>query len=301
MAAAPRWTDERLEHDRLIAITRFRDERVTEPLDQYVRAFDAYRGHVERLLDATGDLADLSGNRVAILTDPDLLEVLRYMAGPPISADDLKTVADATLTPSRLAADPAMATRVAETVRLALDRRRFPWVSEGRMPMPGERDAAVLASTALIATQRLSTHRRSTGKNSQEQAVADALAGVGFTAVPTRTIATLGDAPGPGGFCGECMLGTRKADFVIGLPGGRTMAVECKVSNSSTNSVKRLNNDAAAKAQRWLGEFGTVQMVPAAVLSGVFKRHNLTAAQDSGLSLFWAHDLGAFTSWVAGA
>jgi hypothetical protein len=42
--------------------------------------------------------------------------------------------------------------------------------------------------------------------------------------------------------------------------------------------VKRLNNDAAAKAEYWLKEFGTSQVIPAAILSGVFKVTNLTQA-----------------------
>ena len=77
------------------------------------------------------------------------------------------------------------------------------------------------------------------------------------------------------------------------------MAIECKVSNSATNSVKRLNNDAAAKAEAWLKDFGTRQVVPAAVLSGVYKLHNLEEAQNRGLALFWAHDLKALTEWIA--
>ena len=75
------------------------------------------------------------------------------------------------------------------------------------------------------------------------------------------------------------------------------MAIECKVSNSATNSVKRLNNDAAVKAKYWIKQFGTAQVVPAAVLAGVFKVLNLEQAQTRGLTLFWSHDLekiGAF-------
>jgi hypothetical protein len=75
------------------------------------------------------------------------------------------------------------------------------------------------------------------------------------------------------------------------------MPLECKVTNSSTNSIKRLNNDAAVKADIWLKEFGTAQTVPAAMLSGVFKLHNLVDAQRH-LTLFWAHDLAAFVDWI---
>jgi len=76
------------------------------------------------------------------------------------------------------------------------------------------------------------------------------------------------------------------------------MAVECKVSNSSTNSIKRLNNDAAVKATTWRREFGTTQIVPTAVLAGVYALRNLVDAQESGLTLFWAHDLQSMFDWM---
>jgi AcrR family transcriptional regulator len=294
----PRWSDEELEVDRQVSITRFREERLREPLEQYLETFDTYRGVVEDLLEATVDLTKLSPPEIDVLTDPALLEALRYLAGPPISKDDLEVLADGSLSPKQLKADPAMALRVVETILVALDRRRFPWVAEGREPGEAEREAAALASAALLATQRLSTSRRSESKDVQEQAVADALSGADFEEVPTRTIKTLDNAPQNGEFCRESLFGTRKADFVVGLWDGRKMPVECKVSNSSTNSVKRLNNDAAVKATRWMEEFGTVQTVPAAVIGGVFKAHNLKAAQLSGLTLFWVHKLDAMLDWI---
>ena len=85
---------------------------------------------------------------------------------------------------------------------------------------------------------------------------------------------------------------------MIGLFDGRTMPLECKVSNSSTNSVKRINNDAAVKAESWRHDFGSTQVVPGAVLSGVYKVHNLENAQSRGLTLFWAHDLQMLVTWL---
>lgn len=128
--------------------------------------------------------------------------------------------------------------------------------------------------------------------------MAERLLTAGLVQVPAREIATLMDAPDPGEFCGEALFGNRKADLVIRLWDGRAMPTECKVSNSSTNSVKRLNNDAAVKADRWLQDFGTVQTVPAAVLAGVYKRHNLEDAQNTGLTLFWAHDLEPMVAFI---
>jgi hypothetical protein len=297
-ARAPRWSAEELEVARRAAITKFREERLREPLEQYLDAFDRYRTTVDALLQITDDLTEMSIGNIEMLSEPGLLEALRYVAGPPISEDDLKVLADASLASRRLREDRDMAQRVLETVLIALDRRRFRWVVEGRRPEQTEREAAVLASAALMATQRLATSRRSESKTAQEQVVATALKTAGFEEVPPRSISTLAGAPQAGQFCAESMFGTRKADFIVGLWDGRKMPLECKVSNSSTNSVKRLNNDAAVKAVRWIEEFGTVQTVPAAVLSGVYKRHNLEAAQEAGLTLFWAHRLDAMLEWI---
>jgi hypothetical protein len=75
-------------------------------------------------------------------------------------------------------------------------------------------------------------------------------------------------------------------------------AIECKVFNSSINSIKRLLGDAAAKAEAWLRDFGTLQVVPTAVLSGVYKRAHLEQAQRRGLTLYWAHRLHDLVDWI---
>ena len=80
------------------------------------------------------------------------------------------------------------------------------------------------------------------------------------------------------------------ASDIIATLGPSRDAHRGKVSNSSTNSVKRLNNDAAVKATSRKTDFGLRQVVPSAVLSGVYKLHNLLDAQERGLTIFWAHD-----------
>jgi XamI restriction endonuclease len=295
----PVWTSDQLDLKRLEAIEIFRHRRMEEPLEQYVEQFDDYQGVIEDLLESTVDLSQLDGSLVRVLTDPKLLEMFRYLAGPPISEDDLKVLAEAVLTRQRIGRDPAMVARIREIVLSGLDRRRFPWVIERREPTEAERQAAIVASAALIATRRLETARRSDGKREQEASVHVALRAMNFTQVASRRIAVLGDSPRPGEFCAESDLGGRKADVVVGLWDRRVMPIECKVSNSSTNSVKRLNNDAAVKAETWRHEFGIRQVVPTAVLGGVYKLHNLVDAQRRGLSLFWAHDLQSLTNWIA--
>lgn len=299
MISRPVYSQEELESWRLQAIEEFRRDRMEEPLEDYLEAFDEYMGATEELLEATVDLSDLEGQALHVLSDPGLTEALRYLAGPPISLDDLKTLASApSLNVRRLKNDPSLVRRIVQTVLIGLDRQRFPWVLEGREPSEAERSAAVLASAALMATRRVGTKRRNAGKAEQEERVEAALLGAGMKKVPTRNITNLALAPGIGEFCRESMLGNRKADFVVRLWDQRVMPLECKVSNSATNSVKRLNNDAAVKAEVWRQDFGARQVVPAAVLSGVYKLHNLEDAQSRGLSLFWAHDLDVMLQWV---
>jgi hypothetical protein len=295
----PVWTDDLLEAARIKAIAAFSKERLEEPLEDYLEAFDEYQGHVEEVLEATVDLTELDTTALDVLCDARLLEAFRYLAGPPISEDDLKVLADArSLTRSTLEGTPDLVQRLIGVVRQVLDRRRFAWVVEGREPTEAERNAAVLASAALMAASRAQTRRRTLGKDQQEEMVKAALRELGFAEVPSRTIKTISHAPSPGQFCGESVLGNRKGDIIVRLWDDRVMPIECKVSNSSTNSVKRLNNDAAVKATSWKTDFGLRQVVPSAVLSGVYKLHNLRDAQERGLTLFWAHDLAPLTEWI---
>lgn len=299
MIDPPIWTDDQLESARSKAIAAFSKERLEEPLEDYLEAFDEYQGHVEVVLETTVDLTELDTTALDVLGDPRLLEAFRYLAGPPISEDDLKVLADASsLARSTLEGKPELVQRLIGVVRQVLDRRRFAWVVERREPTEAERNAAILASAALMAASRTQTRRRTLGKDQQEEMVKVALRELGFAEVPSRPIRTISHAPAPGHFCGESVLGTRKGDIIVRLWDDRVMPIECKVSNSSTNSVKRLNNDAAVKATSWKTDFGLRQVVPSAVLSGVYKLHNLREAQERGLTLFWAHDLAPLTEWI---
>src|SRR5262249_22472293 len=129
----------------------------------------------------------------------------------------------------------------------------------------------VVAAAAMRAFRQVETWRRTQGKKRQEDDVREFLAaGCGLVEVPPRTISNLHKAPEPGQFCAESLVGSRRADIPVRLPDGRLMPIECKVSNSGTNSYKRINNDAAVKAVVWNAELGSANCVPAAVLSGVF-------------------------------
>jgi hypothetical protein len=274
--------------------------RLAESLEVATEAHDDYAARFEELLAATNDLLDFGRDSIEVLADKRLQEAVRYLAAPPISEDDLKVLADIpSLAPKRIESEPELRAKLTDTIRAALDPRRFPWLKDGRSPTADERSGAVVASAALAGAQRVATSRRSQSKTDQEEAVRVELRRAGFTQVAPAPVDTLAHAPSPGHFCSECLVGSRQADILLSTYDHRMVAIECKVSNSSTNSIKRLNNDAAVKAEVWRKDFGERHVVPVAVLSGVYKLHNLAEAQARGLTLFWAHDLRPLTDWIA--
>ena len=301
MIDPPVWNDAQLDADRDKAVTAFSKERLEEPSGDYLKAFDEYLEHIEEFLTSTANLRSINDETALdVLSDPRLLDVFRYLAGPPISVNDLKVLADApSLARSNLQENFDQVERLLGVVREVLDFRRFVWIAEEREPTEAERSAAVLASAALMAASRTQTRRRNIGKDKQEKQLKEALAELGLTEVPSRNIQTISHAPALGEFCGESMFGNRKGDIIVRLWDARVMPIECKVSNSSANSIKRLNNDAAVKAEIWKTDFGRLQVVPTAVLSGVYNLRNLRDAQDRGLTLFWAHDLAQLTDWIS--
>jgi XamI-like restriction endonuclease len=296
----PRWSDAQLDEARQRAIDDFRRERLQEPLAAYQAWLTQSRATMQNLLVRTNDLANIAEHAVVILSDRDLRDAFRYLAGPPISLDDLAVLAEAdSLSPGRLRGDEALVQRVIGTVLAGLDRGRFPWVLEHRAPTQEERETAIVASAALRATQKVATSRRTEVKDAQEERVKAALRTRGFTEIARRPMHHIADAPQPGEFCGETIFATRNADIVAGLWDRRAMPIECKVSNSAVNSIKRVKNDVAAKATTWRTRFGEDNVVPVAVLGGVYDLPMLIDVQQRGLTLFWAHDLDAMMDWIA--
>ena len=212
----PVWTRQELDDERKSALEHFRQSRHTEPLDLYLELFDDYRDVVEEVLEQTVDLARLREEAVNLLADKRKFEVIRYLSGPPVSEDDLKILIQAqSLTANRFKSDPALVDRLVTFIQNCHDRRRFPWINESWEPEEHDRNAAILATTALLAMRRLETLRRSESKL-QERLVATQLRNSGFKQVPSRRVQVLSEAPKRGEYCDEAMLGTRKADFLVG-------------------------------------------------------------------------------------
>jgi hypothetical protein len=123
---------------------------------------------------------------------------------------------------------------------------------------------------------------------------------LGFREVPRRRINALGDL-GRGEFCPEALVAGIKCDIPVGLRNGRYLLMECKASSTSVNSVKRLNHEVGDKANRWRLAFGE-QAYTIAVLSGVFRKTNLVAAQnEQGIYIVWERDLRPLVDFVRSA
>src|SRR6266511_3702376 len=102
------WSTEELASELAKSIAIFREQRILEPLEAYLEVFDQYRAVVEDLLEDTVDLDRLRERAPAILSNPQSADILRYLVGPPISADDLKVIAEAVLSGRRLQTEVGM-------------------------------------------------------------------------------------------------------------------------------------------------------------------------------------------------
>lgn len=291
----PIWTLEQLTAGAAKSTDAFRENRLDEAREDYTEHFEDALDAIEDLLEATNDLLSLPVDGRGVIVSPRHLEAFRYLAAPPISQDDLETLS--AVRAKDFASErgwPSVVTWIQDT----LDAHRFPWVREHREPTDSERKTATISTAAQIAARRILTSRANDAKAAQEDLVKNALRDAGFIEVPPRRIANLHAGPSPGEFCGESELGGSKADVIVRLPDFRTLAIECKVSNSSVNSYKRVNHEAANKAKNWIQKFGTQEIVAAAVIGGVYSPAALVKAQELGLTLWWSHDIDVMIDWI---
>lgn len=292
----PHWFEDDLENARQAALTAFVAERGREGTQRYEELFAICEQAVELLFQETNDLLRFEGK--VLRANPTLIAVARYLAAPPISQDDLNTLAGGTLA-GRKRIGEELAERAVLIVRAAWDPIRFPWVSETRSPTDAEKLTAIRWTAGIWAVEVLRTERRGQSSKRQETVVVAGLERLGWQLSPLRRVGSLDELP-RGSFSREAQLAGSKCDVPVRLQDGRLLAIECKVSNSAINSVKRLNREVGGKADQWRRAFGE-QVIPAAVLAGVFKLGNLIDAQErQRVAIFWEHDLESLFDFVKG-
>lgn len=299
------WNDSELAIEAQRALDEFVDRRLAETSTSYVAHVLRHKQSIFSLfkLLQSVDPSNPDPQSVReILLDEGMFSALRYMAGPPVSSDDLGVLVTRDvkgINKTLIRNSSTLAQEVLQLICKLADPIRLPWIGRNRLPTRRELREAVAATAVIHATQSLQTERRGFGKIVEQQLVSR-LIEMGFqreTAPAKGRVTAPAHHPVYPGFYGECTVYGRKVDLLIPLKSGRIIALEAKDSSSALNSVKRLNNDTAAKARHYAVEGGK-NILSVALLSGVFKLENLQNAQKSGLFLVWSHDLDGFIDWI---
>jgi len=299
------WTRDDLVEQAQIALEEFADRRLAEPGGLYITHIKTHQKAIMRLFKALSCVDPDSPDPAIVrkvLLDETLFDALRYVSGPPMSEDDLGVLVTrnlAGITKTQIKRSDDLPVQILKLVCRLADPYRFPWIAPRRAPSTRELREAIQATMTLHATQSLQTERRGYGK-AVERRLETRLTELGFTKAPKPKrgkITVPIQYPSYPNFYGECTVHGRKVDLFMALPTGRMVALEAKDSSSALNSVKRLNNDTAAKAKHFAVEGGR-NIINVALLSGVFKIESLESAQNSGLYLVWAHAMDGFINWI---
>lgn len=250
-------------------------------------------------LKASSDLTDMVS---AVMESGRHIEVFRYLLAPPMSQDRLKILCPAY--PKGAEKSGGAVGRVpAEAVVKKLEE----WRDGDRMKAlrPGspdiDRRIALEVTAALMAHRAVATVSRTASSSKQEDNVTEALKSIGWAAEARKPLQSPGDLP-PRRFMHKARMANaggleQAVDVACGLDSkGRVLALECKVSNDVTNSIKRAN-DVLNKARAWQTHWGNF-VVTAAMLQGVFATNDVKKLLDAGVKVFWYHQLPEFLIWV---
>jgi XamI restriction endonuclease len=299
------WNDQELTDQASVALNEFVDRRLAEPGGKYLTHIQQRRRAIVRLFKVLNGVDQNNPDAHTVrelLVDNELFDALRYIAGPPISKDDLGVLVTRDIkgiSKGALRNDDELPGKVLQLICRLADPYRFPWVADRRPARKYELRAAIRSTMTLHAAQTLATERRGYGKL-VERRLETRLIELGFTneKAPNKgQISAPIHYPKFPQFYSECTVHGRKVDLFIALPDGRMIAVEAKDSSSGLNSVKRILNDTAAKARHFTAQTGKT-IITTALLSGVFKVESLKKAQESDLYLVWSHDLDGFVQWI---
>ncbi len=229
--------------------------------------------------------------------------VFRHLMAPPTSQDQFKLICPVWPKSSEKTGT-SINTDVADVVADKLlewrSKRLAPWLMTGRSPTYRELGALLLAVSPLIASQRVATARRNRLALEQEVAIINKLQALGWQKVPSALIDAQGSLNSKQ-FMHKARfasgnVGRAEVDIAVGLEGAIVLAIECKVTNDETNSVKRIN-DVLKKAASWKDHWGNF-VKPAALLQGVVKSSDVKQLLDKNVAVFWSHRLDLFGEWL---
>lgn len=231
------------------------------------------------------------------------MRAFRHLMAPPTSQDQFKLLCEIWSKSSENNRRPLshmQATAVADVFSEWRDPAIGQWLKDQRKPSRSELRATLLRVAPLIASQDLATWKRNQLAAKQEQEVVDLLSSKGWKKLPSKLIDTRAAVPAKH-FMHKTRFATnttapQEVDIACGLGKSYVVAMECKVSNDETNSVKRIN-DVIKKAGAWKLHWGSF-VETAALLQGVVAPKDVQRLADSDVVIFWSHDLGAFGDWL---
>ena len=230
------------------------------------------------------------------------MTVFRHVLAPPLSQDQFKLACSSWPKSSEKSGrglDPSVSAECEEAIIAYHDRALIPWLDRKRPPSFGEVRRLVHRVVPLIARQRFETVRRNRLANAQENAMIHLLNDLGWQKMPSKQIDTRAALPSKS-YMHKTRFATstrpQEVDVACGLGGSVVLATECKVTNDSTNSVKRVN-DVLKKATAWKEHWGNF-VKTAALLQGVIKPSDVERLLDADVEVFWSHDLDDLRAWL---
>lgn len=267
--------------------------------DEWRQVCRSVRRAILRTLIDTRGLRDLQSS---LTTTGRHLLVLRHLFAPPISQDQLKLILKsypkgAEKSGSKLT--KAAADEFAAAFADRRDRALTPWLNGNGNPTRRQVNKVLHTLTPMISSQIFNTVRRNRLSAEQEKAVEDLLVSKGWIKDPSKTVNNTSDLA-PKHFMRKTRCKTKTAtkevDIACGLNPSLIMAMECKVTNDETNSVKRIG-DVMNKVKAWNDKWATF-IQTAALLQGVIKYKSVEELLDAGVEVFWSHDLQRLSDWL---
>ncbi len=234
----------------------------------------------------------------AIEASGHVMAMLRQLTAPPLSQDQFKLLCPDWPKSSEKTGRPVSeknASKMLDTLTTWLDPRILEGIAKGKT-------AEVAAGPIyILARQRFETERRTEVSREQEAQVIGLLNQEGYKQQQSREIDkpwTVGDHKFM--HCttfSSTANSTAEVDLAVGLSAGRLLAIECKVSNDATNSIKRIN-DVLKKREAWSQGYGQV-LTTGAVLQGVIASKDVTRLAASGVCVFFSHDLDSLKQFLS--
>lgn len=257
------------------------------------------RKEILRTIVETQGLRDLQGS---LTKSGKHLLILRHLFAPPISQDQLKLIVPS-YPKGTEKKDTKLSKQAADDFAAAFAERRdlalTTWLSSNSDPNRRQIKRLLDTLTPMISGQIFNTVRRNRLSDEQEREVVALLESKGWARAPRQTLANTGDLP-PQSFMRKAPCKTRTAtkevDIACGVNANLIMAMECKVSNDATNSVKRVS-DVMDKTKAWNEKWADF-IQPAALLQGVVAYKDVARLLGGDVEVFWSHDLGPLSDWL---